>query len=170
MQDTKNISVYKAVEEYFQMECEVKICPAHLQNKMFAWIRSLQKSSNNISQDYSTTKKGRKISECFILVILRQFLVICFVYTSNRSALLQLSITLLENKEQTMLTGIQLFVLYGFINAYDVCTLTCSWSCRVLTFSFSLESWSWLFLSSCWSLVAAWPKSLVIFRSFSRNS
>lgn len=43
-------------------------------------------------------------------------------------------------------------------------------SCSVLTVSLSLVSCSWVALRSCWSLVAAWPRSLDNFFSFSRRS
>lgn len=43
-------------------------------------------------------------------------------------------------------------------------------SCSVLTVSLSLVSCSWVALRSCWSLVAAWPRSLDSFFSFSRRS
>lgn len=49
-------------------------------------------------------------------------------------------------------------------------TLPSRCSCSVLTVSLSLVSCSWVALRSCWSLVAAWPRSLDSFFSFSRRS
>lgn len=67
-------------------------------------------------------------------------------------------------------TGLALYITHPDQPPHHGLTCPSRCSCSVLTVSLSLVSCSWLALRSCCSLVAAWPKSLDNFFSFSKRS
>lgn len=60
--------------------------------------------------------------------------------------------------------------LWAYTLGVHLLTLFSRCSCSVLTVSRSLVSCSRVALRSCWSLVAAWPRSLDSFFSFAKRS